>query len=245
MCLLLAPPPDPNFRTSAEHRSLYMSHQVPTISLSTERPRQDIVDEIRAACLTYGFFQITEYTYIVSHVLQSRALEVSQRFFELPLSAKQSLVKVDHIAGGYEPYKIMNLDPSDKNGYGHNEGFSFAAAPNPTAWPEESLVPGFRETMVEYYNAVSSLAEELGRYIAIGLGLSEYYFDDFFQDQLAHVKLAHYYRPEGAEDARSNVGVAPHTDWGAVTILAQDHIGGLEVFDQSTSEWIKVDISIY
>jgi isopenicillin N synthase-like dioxygenase len=161
------------------------------------------------------------------------------------LSKKQNLVKVDHIAGGYEPYKIMNLDPSDVNGYGHNEGFSFAAAPSPTAWPDESLVSGFRETMVEYYDAVSSLAKELGSYIAIGLGLPESYFDDFFQDQLAHVKLAHYYRPQGVKDDISSVGVAPHTDWGAVTILAQDDIGGLEVFDQSALEWIKVDAAVY
>jgi isopenicillin N synthase-like dioxygenase len=244
MYTLLAPP-DREIRTSAETRSIAMSHQVPTISLSTERPCQEIVDEIRTACLTYGFFQITDYAHIVSQVLQSRALEVSHRFFDLSLLEKQSLVKVDHIAGGYEPYKILNLDPSDENGYGHNEGFSFAAAPNPTAWPEESLVPRFRETMVEYYNAVSSLATQLGRYIAIGLGLSEYYFDDFFQDQLAHVKLAHYYRPQGAEDVRSSVGMAPHTDWGAVTILAQDQVGGLEVYDHSTSEWIKVDTSTY
>jgi len=217
-----------------------MSHQVPTISLSTGRPCQEIVDEIRAACLIYGFFQVTDYGHIVAQDLPKKALEASRRFFDLPLSVKQNLVKVDHISGGYEPYKILNLDPPNENGYGHNEGFSFAAAKHPTAWPDEALVQGFRETMVEYYQAVTSLAKQLGSYIAMGLGLSEHYFDDFFQDQLAHVKLAHYYRPKDVKDETTNVGVAPHTDWGAITILAQDHVGGLEVFDQRNSEWVQV-----
>lgn len=216
----------------------HMSHLVPTISLSVRRTLQDIVDEVRVACLTYGFFQVTDYEHIVPKELPNKTLEASRHFFQLPLAVKQGLYKANHISGGYEPYKAMNLDPSDRKGYGHNEGFSFTAPPNPTAWPSESLIQGFHDTMVEYYNAVSSLATQIGRYVAIGLGLPEDYFDDFFQGQLAHVKLAHYYRPQGVEPSTSNVGVAPHTDWGAVTILLQDDVGGLEVFDK-TSQWIK------
>lgn len=166
------------------------SNQVSTISLNIQRPEQDIVEDIRAACLTYGFFQVTDYTHIIPKELPIRTLEASRQFFQLPLATKQSLRKLDHISGGYEPYKVLNLEPSNKYGFGHNEGFSFAAINHPTAWPDESLTHGFQVTMRDYYDAVSSLAAQLGRYIAIGLGLSRDYFDDFFTDQLAHVKLA-------------------------------------------------------
>ncbi|KAG8796475.1 hypothetical protein FRC17_007992 [Serendipita sp. 399] len=172
--------------------------------------------------------------------LPHRALSAAEQFFRLPLAVKSSLFKANHIAGGYEPYKIMNLDPSNKRGYGHNEGFSFAAPPNPTASPPEDQLPGFKDTMENYYACMTELARNIGRYLALGLGLADTFFDPFFQNQLAHVKLAHYYRPDGEKEEDTMIGVSPHTDWGAITILLQDEVGGLEVFDEISDEWIKV-----
>ncbi|PVF97264.1 Clavaminate synthase-like protein [Serendipita vermifera] len=210
------------------------------ISLAPGRSAEDIATEIRAACLKNGFFQVTDYYHIVPRDLPGQTLAAARDFFNLPLFIKQGLHKADHVAGGYEPYKIMNLNPSDPMGYGHNEGFSFAAEPSPTAWPSTADLPRFKQIMQSYYEAVTDLAKSLGRFLALGLNLPDDYFDNFYQGQLAHVKLAHYYRPEGFKASETDVGVAPHTDWGAITILLQDEIGGLEVFDQESSEWIKV-----
>jgi isopenicillin N synthase-like dioxygenase len=213
---------------------------IPTISLDPSRSAEDIAKEIRAACLKNGFFQVTHYYQIVPRDLPGQTLAAAREFFNLPLAVKQELHKADHVAGGYEPYKIMNLNPSDSMGYGHNEGFSFAAEPSPTAWPSSADLPEFKQIMQSYYNAVTDLAKLLGRFLALGLNLSEDYFDSFYKDQLAHVKLAHYYRPKESNLNETNVGVAPHTDWGAITILLQDEVGGLEVLDQESAEWIKV-----
>ncbi|KAG8824307.1 hypothetical protein FRC19_002077 [Serendipita sp. 401] len=217
-----------------------MLSDVPTISLAVDRDASSIADEIRTACLQHGFFQVTDYSHIVPIDLPRRTLSAAEQFFRLPLAVKSSLFKADHVAGGYEPYKVMNLDPKNKKGHGHNEGFSFAALPHPTAWPSEDELPGFKDTMYDYYACVTELAKHIGRHLAIGLDLADNFFDPFFQNQLAHVKLAHYYRPEGEREEDTNIGVSPHTDWGAITILLQDSVGGLEVFDQSSDEWIKV-----
>ena len=213
---------------------------VPVISLSNARALQEIVDEMRVACLRNGFFQITDFDHIVSPELLSRTLSTSVAFFDLPLEVKSALFKENHICGGYEPYKVMNLDPRDRSGYGHNEGFSIASSGHSTAWPAEDMLPAFRATMEEYFIAVNRLSSLVSGYLALGLDLPPDFFDDFFQHQLAHVKLAHYYRPEHSRGDEGFVGVAPHTDWGAVTILLQDSVGGLEVFDQDSLQWIKV-----
>jgi isopenicillin N synthase-like dioxygenase len=187
--------------------------KIPTISLMDTEDK--IVGEMKEACMQNGFFQVTDYDKIMSPELSVRTLEASRRFFDLPLDMKRSLFKPDHISGGYEPYKALNLEPTNPRGYGHNEGFSFASPAFPTAWPSESQLSGFRQTMEEYYRAVTSIAQSIGCYLAVGLDLPKEYFDDFFEAQLAHVKLAHYYRPEGDVN-ESMIGVAPHTDWGAV-----------------------------
>lgn len=217
-----------------------MASIVPTISLDSGRDAQHIAKEIRGACLSNGFFQVIDWGAIIPKDLPTRTLALSRRFFDLPLTVKEALFKADHIAGGYEPYKAMNLNPIDSNGYGHNEGFSFAGPPHPTAWPAKSQLPEFEETMMEYYAGVTALSKRLGQYIALGLNLPEDYFESFFTRQLAHVKLAHYYRPETSGNGELNVGVASHTDWGAITVLLQDDVGGLEVFDHDSSQWISV-----
>ena len=217
--------------------------QVPTISLATSqiRERAAIVEEIKSACLEHGFFLVKDYDAILPPSLPDRTLDAARTFFALPEISKRACFKADHIWGGYEPFKALNLDPSNKKGHGLNEGFSVAPPYHPTAWPEDSMLPGFRDTLNEYHAAVTELAKYICSLIAEGLSLDVGYFEPFFERQLAHVKLAHYYRPEDQENAEGVFGAAPHSDWGAITILWQDQIGGLEILESRTGQWIPVN----
>lgn len=49
----------------------------------------------------------------------------------------------------------------------------------PNQWPPEDAVPGFRETFMQYLNAVHQLSKAMFRLMALSLGLEENYFDDF------------------------------------------------------------------
>jgi isopenicillin N synthase-like dioxygenase len=70
--------------------------------------------------------------------------------------------------------------------------------------------------------------------IAIGLGLTPTWFEEHMTaDPTALFRIFHY--PPGDD---SNWGVAEHTDYGLLTLLAQDDRGGLQV--HSPHGWIDV-----
>ena len=50
-----------------------------------------------------------------------------------------------------------------------------------------------------------------------------------------------HYPPQPPELGTDQFGVAPHTDYGCITLLWQDDNGGLQVRDRSTQQWIEAD----
>lgn len=104
-------------------------------------------------------------------------------------------------------------------------------------WPQ--YPPGFRETCQEYARELELLAHKLLRQISLSLGLAgadglKGYFND---EQTSLVRLNHY-PPCPSPDLV--LGVGRHKDAGALTILAQDGVGGLQVKRKSDGEWIPV-----
>ena len=90
-----------------------------------------------------------------------------------------------------------------------------------------AAAPGFRETMLAYFDACSALAARLHRAFARDLGLPLDFFDDKFDRPMATLRLLHY---PGAADGRGvDIGAGAHTDYGNLTLLATDDVGGLEV----------------
>jgi isopenicillin N synthase-like dioxygenase len=81
--------------------------------------------------------------------------------------------------------------------------------------------------------------------MAEGLGVERDFFEPFLDKQNSFCRLTHYYQEQDEMDLAPDqdeveVGAAPHTDWGALTLLIQDTIGGLQVFDRAKEEWHDV-----
>jgi hypothetical protein len=72
---------------------------------------------------------------ISSPSLPERALDAARTPLALPESTKRTCFKKDHIWGGYEPFKALNVDPSNEKRHGLNEGFSIASHYHPTTIP--------------------------------------------------------------------------------------------------------------
>jgi isopenicillin N synthase-like dioxygenase len=97
----------------------------------------------------------------------------------------------------------------------------------------------FRDTVNQYHREMTALAENILCVIAMTLNLDEDYFRPFCQEPAAVLRLLHY--PPQAPDASADErGIGAHTDFGGVTLLLQDEVGGLQVFDAPTRSWIDV-----
>ncbi len=102
-------------------------------------------------------------------------------------------------------------------------------------WPD---VSGFRAALVAYFEAAHDVAIALHRIFALDVGIDPDAFVRNFERPLSALSILHYPPPPEAFDG-TRYGVAPHTDFGGFTLLAQDNIGGLEVQCRDGS-WVAV-----
>ncbi|OMO74177.1 Oxoglutarate/iron-dependent dioxygenase [Corchorus capsularis] len=102
-------------------------------------------------------------------------------------------------------------------------------------WPENP--PEFRAICQEYAQEVEKLSYKLLELISLSLGLPADRFNGYFKDHTAMLRL-NYYPPCPCPDLA--LGVGRHKDASALTVLAQDDVGGLQVKRKSDGEWIPV-----
>lgn len=105
-------------------------------------------------------------------------------------------------------------------------------APLANVWPPQDLLPGFREFFTKFYDVCYAAELEILRLIALGLGLKEDYFIPFHENKDNQIRLLHY-PPIEENLLRQGKAerIAAHTDFGTITMLFQDDVGGLEVED--------------
>lgn len=101
-------------------------------------------------------------------------------------------------------------------------------------WPP---LDGFRNPIERFHDAAMDLCEQLLRAMALSLDLAEDHLAPFHAAPVCTLRLLHYPRPVDADV--EDFGAGAHTDWGAVTVLAQDDSGSLEVLSKS-GEWVDV-----
>ncbi len=104
----------------------------------------------------------------------------------------------------------------------------------PNQWP--AAMPGLREVVYPYYEAVLDLGQAVLRGLALSLGRDAAFFAPRFTRPLARGSLI-WYPPQPPDLGREQFGVAPHTDYGGLTFLYQDNTGGLQVRGAS-GDWV-------
>jgi len=94
-------------------------------------------------------------------------------------------------------------------------------------WP---AIPGFRETVLEYLDAMTKLGHAVMRGMALGLQLPDDYFTTHgTADPLILLRLFNYPSRPVPSSSTAQWGVGEHTDYGLLTMLWQDDVGGLQV----------------
>lgn len=219
---------------------------VSRIDSANAEQRKSLAKELRLACEDRGFFYICNHE--VSPALIRRVFVESQRFFSLPLEAKLAVDKSrSYCNRGYEPLKAQTLQagqpPDLKEGMyigvelpesdPRVQARKFNHGPN--QWPAD--MPGFRETMDEYFGAMLSLGRRLMRALALSLDLDERYFNEFLTGATSTLRPLHY-PPQPSNTFPGEKGCGEHTDFGSLTLLLQDDTGGLQVWDAQQKNWI-------
>lgn len=111
----------------------------------------------------------------------------------------------------------------------------------PNVWPEDmSDAEKFKTASMDYYNAVSRLAKDVLVVLALTLDLPESYFKGFGTDAVATMRLLHYPPQPSDSDEKLLRGIGAHTDFGAITLLLQDEVDGLQVWEKDTDSWLDV-----
>lgn len=223
--------------------------RVPVIDISTliqhTSEQQKVADAIGEACRTHGFFYIIGHG--VSEQLQHQLEVQSQAFFAQEVAQKNEIKMA--LAGkawrGYFPVgdELTSGKPDIKEGLyfgielGPDDPRVQAGLPLHGANLFPQNMPAFRQTVLEYMDAMTTLGHTLMRGIALSLGLEANFFNDHYTgDPLTLFRIFNYpYHPQ-QEQEEQLWGVGEHTDYGVLTILKQDDAGGLQV--KSQSNWI-------
>jgi len=202
-----------------------------------------VAAEIRRASVEVGFF------YVRGHNVPSRLLKdmlaTAKRYFGRP-EAEKRRIQVNKAHRGYVPFAQTTLGRAYKPDLKESLNFAFPfQAGDPyleggkpliglNQWPDDE--PELRRIAETYYDAVFELGQRLLEGFALALDIDRSFFRSLYRHPLVRARLIHY--PSQADaSAEGQFGAAPHTDWGCITVLWQDDVGGLQVRNRA-GQWI-------
>jgi isopenicillin N synthase-like dioxygenase len=208
------------------------SHDIASIGAALDR-----------ACCEFGFF------YVIGHginpALSARMMTLAREFFAQPLEKKMAIAMAHggRAWRGYFPVdgELTSGRPDRKEGIyfgtelGADDNRVQAGLPlhGSNLYP---ALPGFRDTLLPYIDEVTAVGQLLLSGIAVGLGLpQDYFLERYTRDPTVLFRIFNY-PPSTAGADENELGVGEHTDYGLLTLLQQDEVGGLQVWHHD--RWI-------
>ena len=228
-----------------------MTHQridIPKIDIAgvdhNEFPKT-LLEKFYHAYNTYGF------GYIVNHGIEKdlidQLFQVSKTFHSLPLSEKMKVALNDNHRGYIAINTSTDVNSKLAEVKKPNQSASFMMMredktqianvylSGPNQWPE---IAGFRETLEKYTSQMTKLGKKLMKLSLMSVGIKDHSILNSFETPTIWLRLLHY--PPIPKSSPSDLyGSAPHTDFGCLTILTQDGIGGLQV-QTKNGDWIDI-----
>ncbi|CAN1151768.1 1-aminocyclopropane-1-carboxylate oxidase homolog 1 [Linum perenne] len=207
---------------------LSMVHD-PVKRKETVDQRRQIVEEIRDASESWGFFQIVNHG--VPEKIQEEMMARSHEFFEQDVEEKKKyymgadLTKKVVYSSNFDLYTSLCASWKDVTIY--------HMTPDPPK-PEE-LPKCFRESVPKYTAEMIKLGELLFQLLSEALGLEPNYLKDI--DCMEGLGLGCHYHPPCPQPELA-IGAVHHADVCLLTIILQDQIGGLQVLHRGS--WIDV-----
>lgn len=193
------------------------------------------LEQVRIAAEEIGF--LTLRGTLLSQADVRKVLDIYREFFLLPASAKDAydMSKTGSNRGWGAP-GAEQVDPTANPDF--KEVFDCGLELNaedplsthtyyaPNRWPDSPAQ--FRTIVSGYYDQATAISLALLSVISRALGEPADYFLDKFDKPMALLR-GNYYPPRPSDASEKDFGIAPHTDYGCLTLLATDGSPGLEV----------------
>ena len=216
--------------------------------------RAEIAAAVDQACRQSGFFYIRGCGF--SDGLIERVWDVTRWFFALPTEAKRVAARSEDNSRGFYDRELT------KNQRDMKEVFDFGHVPNPALpedhpenltedgwnlWPAAPGSDRFKQTLNEYYQACGRAAMAVLKVMSSNLSDdNQTLLEDFEPEHTSFLRLNYYPIEDplaGGHAHRAadtgHMGVHHHTDAGALTLLLQDEVPGLEIYLDGS--WVPVD----
>ena len=208
----------------------------------------DTAATLRDTLERVGFFVMVNHG--VSQPLIDATFAQARRFHDQPMDVKIALKMNEHNNGymALGRYAVWTSDVNANDKPDLNEAFfcKRELAPEhplrrsrrrfvgPNLWP--AGLPGFREQVLTYIEAMDALTRRILPLVAVALDLPADAFNAAFAESQFSFRLTHY-PPVTAE--ANQFGIAPHTDANFLTFLAQTDVPGLQV-RMPSGQWVDV-----
>ncbi|MEE1753170.1 isopenicillin N synthase family dioxygenase [Streptomyces sp. SP18CS02] len=198
--------------------------------------RAAFLQELHDAARDVGFFHLTGHGIRDAEI--DRVLELTKAFFALPEADRLAVsnvgsphfrgyTRIGHeLTGGRSDWRDQ-LDvgaerPAIEVG---EEDPAYLWLEGPNQWP--SALPELRTGVLSWQERLATVAHKLLRELLASIGAPVDFFDEAFADRPhLHTKLIRY---PGSSPSGAGQGVGAHKDYGFLTLLLQDGVGGLQV----------------
>ncbi|KAH9045327.1 Clavaminate synthase-like protein [Lactarius pseudohatsudake] len=229
--------------------------RIPLIDFSKYRHATSLSEKRKTADEVVNGFKEVGFIYLEGHGIPSSTVDgvfrKSAEFFRLPSSVKDKLAwedprsnrgyvkigreRVTQSSDAAEIAELRKKAPDSKEtmeiGYDWDETWK-------NQWPQEGDVPGFKQTTLSFFQTCHELHTIVMRSIAVGLDLDEMYFEDKINEQQHNLRLLSYPSIKSSlllKEGQARAGA--HSDYGTLTLLFQDNVGGLEVENPHTKHF--------
>ncbi|KAF6762145.1 hypothetical protein DFP72DRAFT_878117 [Ephemerocybe angulata] len=229
---------------------------IPVIDFSKFQQAKSSAEKKQTAEEIVTAFKESGFVYLSNHGIPrdtvQTAFHKSKEFFALPSEIKDTLawedprsnrgyVKIgrERVTQSADPAEIAALKekaPDYKETYEIGREYDSEWQ---NQWPRAYDAPLFKHTMLDFFQTCHNLHVDVMRSIALGLDLGESFFDDKIQDQCHNLRLLSYPPIKSSllvNDGQARAGA--HSDYGTLTLLFQDSVGGLEVQNPHTKTFI-------
>ncbi|KAL6705325.1 hypothetical protein ACN47E_007135 [Coniothyrium glycines] len=227
--------------------SSYTMRDIPIVDFGAflhgdEPARKKVARDIDTAFRDVGFVYLTNHGVPKDKIEQCFAW--SQKFFALPLATK---MLAPHPPGGahHRGYSAPGLEKVSQHEYDASELSKLRNVPDykesfecgnasdaaqPNIWLPEHTLPGFRPFMQDYFSICAGLIHSILDALSIALEVPDPGLSATHSASLFQLRLLHYPALDAQQLARNQrARINAHSDFGTLTLLFQDRVGGLEI----------------